>query len=88
MKTIATSSTSLLVTFATAALSAAGVLASGQSLDAAVLLSIFFAAGVAGWTFAQYRHAPKPLATARPVHLPLRQDCPVSPACPALPLAA
>ncbi|MBI4626613.1 MAG: hypothetical protein HY736_25765 [Verrucomicrobia bacterium] len=88
MKTIASFFPNLLVTLATAALITAGVLASGQSPDAAALLSILFAAGVAGWTFAQYRNAPGPIEAARPVRLPIRRACPVSAACPAVSLSA
>ena len=87
MKTIASFFPNLLVTFATAALITAGVLASGQSPDAAALLSILFAAGVAGWTFAQYRNAPGPLEAVRPMCLPIRRACPVSGECPAVSLA-
>jgi hypothetical protein len=88
MKTLF-SSTSLLVTLATATVVAAGVFASGQSFDAAVLGSIFLAAGVAGWTFRQYSHEPKPLLAAPAiVRLPARRECAASPTCPALQLAA
>ncbi len=88
MKTNVNSPTNLLVTFATAAVVAVGVLASGQSLDPAVLLSIFFTAGVAGWTFADYRHAPEPLLVAAPVPRLIPGSSSASTECRVLPQAA
>jgi hypothetical protein len=88
MKNNMNSSISLLVTFATGALGAAGVLASGYTFDGAVVLSILFAAGIAGWTCAQYQGAPQALAAGRPIRQPLRRECAARPDCPALPLAA
>lgn len=44
-------------------------LASG-AFDAAEFSTLFFAAGLAAWTFAQYSRDQRPLTLERPIHLP------------------
>lgn len=44
-------------------------LASG-ALDAAQFSALFFAAGLAAWTLAQYSREERPLTIARPLRLP------------------
>ena len=44
-------------------------LASG-ALDAAQFSALFFAAGLAAWTLAQYSREYRPLAIARPIRFP------------------
>lgn len=44
-------------------------LASG-ALDAAQFAALFFAAGLAAWTLAQYSREYRPLTIARPIRLP------------------
>lgn len=44
-------------------------LASG-AFDAAEFVSLFFAAGLAAWTLAQYARDFRPLTLARPIRLP------------------
>jgi len=44
-------------------------LASG-ALDAAQFSALFFAAGLAAWTLAQYSREDRPLTIARPIRLP------------------
>ena len=59
-----------LISLLAATLLGIATFASGRPFDAADFVSIAFAAGLAGWTFAQYDRTPRLLA-ARPIRLPL-----------------
>lgn len=41
------------------------------ALDAAEFSALFFAAGLAAWTLAQYSRESRPLTIARPIRLPV-----------------
>lgn len=58
-----------LISFLAATIFGLVLLASG-ALDAASFSSLFFAAGLAAWTFAQYSREDRPLTLARPIRLP------------------
>ncbi|MDD3179933.1 MAG: hypothetical protein PHQ04_06220 [Opitutaceae bacterium] len=53
------------------------LIASGYSPDAADFVSIFFAAGLSGWTLQEYSRKPRPLtAVSRPITLPVSRHAP------------
>ena len=61
-----------LLTLLTVCLLLLAAVASGRLVDAADFIAIAFTSGLVAWTFAQYRTAPVPLATSKPIHPPIR----------------